>query len=153
MFRFESMWMRDPHLKSIIGDNLSSAQGHVLEKLDDLKVKLTDWNRRHFGNVNRQLKNLKVELDRVRALPRTQDTLETETHIVQQIDEWLLREEQMWSQRSRVFWLRDGDNNTKYFHTKASSRRKANRIHQLYNSEGVICDDQAQIQSIACNYF
>ena len=32
------------------------------------------------------------------------------------------RESQMWSQRSKIQWLRDGDRNTRYFHSKASKR-------------------------------
>lgn len=33
-------------------------------------------------------------------------------------------EEIMWHQRSKVQWMGLGDRNTKYFHTKASQRKK-----------------------------
>ncbi|CAM8996214.1 unnamed protein product [Rhodiola kirilowii] len=153
LFRFESMWMRDPNLKKIVNESWSESQGILLDKLDELKVRISDWNKKSFGNVNQQLRKLRFRLEKVRALPRTTENVDDETQIIHQIDEWLIREEQMWLQRSRVMWLKDGDNNTSYFHLKANSRHKANRIQHLFSSEGALIDNQVDIQNIATTYF
>ena len=40
-------------------------------------------------------------------------------------------EEDMWYQRARSNWAKSGDKNTRYFHEKASSRKKKNTILNL----------------------
>ncbi|KAM0849018.1 hypothetical protein ACQ4PT_053996 [Festuca glaucescens] len=37
----------------------------------------------------------------------------------------------MWRQRSRIHWLREGDASTRFFHAKASARRRKNFIHRI----------------------
>jgi len=44
---------------------------------------------------------------------------------------WLERGEILWRQRSKALWLKEGDQNTRYFHRKASQRKKRNEIIRL----------------------
>ncbi|CAM8983245.1 unnamed protein product [Rhodiola kirilowii] len=153
LFRFENMWMRDPNLKDVIRESWSENEGCLMDKLDKLKSRLQTWNQKAFGHVNTRIKTLKRSLLNIRSQPRTTASVDEERRIITEIDEWLVREEQMWLQRSRVSWMKEGDNNTKYFHHKANSRRRMNQITSLLSQEGVQCDVQADIQSIAVAYF
>ena len=56
------------------------------------------------------------------------------------INDLLDSEELIWQQRSKVQWLGLEDCNTKYFHSKASKRRKKNTITRLKDEEGNWCD-------------
>jgi hypothetical protein len=74
-------------------------------------------------------------------------------YVNRRLDELLLREEIMWRQRSRVSWLKHGDQNTKFFHRKASWRAKKNRIWKLKKVDGRIVDKQGDIEIEANQYF
>ena len=47
------------------------------------------------------------------------------------------REETMWAQRSRILWARQGDKNTKYFHSYATKRCKKNLIEGVRDGGGI----------------
>lgn len=61
-------------------------------------------------------------------------------------------EEIMWHQKSRVQWLKEGDQNTKFFHRMASSRRSINHIHSLRIGDDMV-ETEADIQSHMEDYF
>ena len=46
------------------------------------------------------------------------------------------KEAKMWRQLSKVAWLRDGDRNTRFFHSKASQHRQRNYITKLHDANG-----------------
>ena len=52
--------------------------------------------------------------------PKRMRQLEKEINVL------LDKEVKMWAQRSQVLWLKDGDKNTRFFHNKASQRRRRN---------------------------
>lgn len=64
---------------------------------------------------------------------------------------WLEREEMMWKQRSRLQWLKEGDQKTRFFHSQASQRRKRNMIKSLKNEIGVWLDG-TQMDSLVINF-
>lgn len=69
--------------------------------------------------------------------------------------ELLVQEETFWRQRAKAYWLKDGDQNTKYlyFHAHASARKRLNEIQHLENDEHVLVDDHTGMCSIARKYF
>ena len=62
------------------------------------------------------------------------------------------REELMWRQRSRLEWLSAGDRNTKFFHMRASMRRKKNMIRALRNALGIHTEDPTELKAMAVFY-
>ena len=70
-----------------------------------------------------------------------------------EINDLLDNEEIMWQQRAKVQWLGLGDKNSKYFHFKASERKKKNTILRLMDEEGKWCNSKDGIAGIAMSYF
>ena len=50
-------------------------------------------------------------------------------------------------------WLKSRDRNSKYFHHKASARRKKNTILGLNDREGCWKDDEILVEKTICDYF
>ena len=59
----------------------------------------------------------------------------------------------MWYQRARSNWAKSGDKNTRYFHEKASSRKKKNTILNLMDESNQWQEDPELIKGITINYY
>ena len=44
---------------------------------------------------------------------------------------WVLREEISWRQKSREVWLKEGDNNTRFFHRMVNAHSRRNWLSKL----------------------
>lgn len=62
-------------------------------------------------------------------------------------------EETYWKQRSRVLWLRESDKNTKFFHQRASGRKRRNSIRELKDDNGVSHEGDEAVGKLAVEYF
>ena len=70
-----------------------------------------------------------------------------------EINDLLDSEETIWRQRSKVHWYREGDRNTKFFHARASERRKKNTILGIWNDDGFWCESKESIVATTVSYF
>ena len=48
----------------------------------------------------------------------------------------MVKENILWRQRAKSFWLVGGDQNSKYFHSRATVRHRRNRITEVHNLSG-----------------
>jgi len=58
------------------------------------------------------------------------------SNLVTQSERIQITEEVMWTQRDRVKWLQEGDNNTRFFHHTTNRRRSKNYISPLEENGG-----------------
>ena len=73
--------------------------------------------------------------------------------VKREINELLHREEVFWQQRSRSIWLSARDKNTRFFHQRASQRRRKNNIEGLHDSDETWHIDSDRIAKIAKDYY
>lgn len=52
-----------------------------------------------------------------------------------------------------MFWLQNGDENTRFFHSFASARKKSNGFQRIKNAEGEWKESEEEIKGIVTNYF
>ncbi|RVX22610.1 hypothetical protein CK203_012546 [Vitis vinifera] len=110
-FRFENMWLKA------------------------LKRDLKKWNKEMFGNVSAR-KDLALELinywDSIERLrPLFEEDKISQRNAKDEYSHLAILEETSWRQKSKALWLKEGDNNTKFFHRMANARRNGNFISSL----------------------
>ncbi|KAL9672560.1 hypothetical protein QQ045_028811 [Rhodiola kirilowii] len=141
-FRFINAWLDHPGLRNEIKEMWGETgeggwKGFVIQKkLAKIRKRLGVWNRTTFGNVMSKLKEAKREEEKLDLL-QEQRNLSTEEQLRKSALKsriWQLenQEERIWHQKSRVNWLKAGDQNTKYFHRAATWRSKKNSIDSLF---------------------
>jgi hypothetical protein len=158
LFRFEDIWRDDPTCEPIITmawvpRTRGSPMEQVQAKISRCSNKLKKWSRDHFGNVTKQLKEKSEQLQRAEESSAVGNGHDLVISIRKEVQELLLREENMWRQRSRTSWLKEGDRNTRFFHSKASQRRRRNSLVFLRLENGAIITDSEQIGRQFVDYY
>lgn len=72
---------------------------------------------------------------------------------IQEVLEWKHREEVFWKQCFRILWLQEGDRNTKFFHSYATTRKRNNKIHKILRFDGSWAVTDDEITKEAVRYF
>ncbi|GLT73742.1 hypothetical protein SLA2020_455790 [Shorea laevis] len=157
-FRFEEMWLRDNGCQEVVQNSWTSIASMgdwscLLQKVHTCSRNLSCWNKSKFGHVQIRLKQCVDRLDMLRRCRNSDATYHEEQQIIQDMEEWLEREETMWKQRSCEIWLQEGDRNTKFFHRRASRRRDRNKVERQQDENGEWKSEQSELQTITINYF
>ncbi|XP_072072033.1 uncharacterized protein [Arachis hypogaea] len=75
------------------------------------------------------------------------------TSLEEKLELAYLKEESYWREKSRVKWLKEGDQNTRFFHQKFQSRMRRNRIWRLVGRDNEIASKPEDIAKVAEDYF
>jgi hypothetical protein len=116
----------------------SSSIGELQHKMSNLSSDFARWGRQSVGSIQGEIRSLQRELENLRTAPDRLDPSPREVEVVTNLTGLLEQEEMMWRQRSRLQWLAAGDKNTRFFHLRASQRRKKNRIAELTRCDGMV---------------
>ncbi|KAG5585521.1 hypothetical protein H5410_045955 [Solanum commersonii] len=142
-FKFENWWLNVEGFKHLVKNWWN---GFVVEGCPDfkfsmmLKQKLKDWSGVTFGELNNKKNSLLSELAEMDLIQNdrvlTKDEIMIRETVLVELEELAKNEESRWRQKSKVLWLKQGDNNTKFFQRIATAHRRCNTIDRLiFNGE------------------
>ncbi|KAL6566436.1 hypothetical protein OROGR_002051 [Orobanche gracilis] len=129
-------WFMDPSFKNFVTKEweMLDVQGwgiYVLkEKLKRLKEKLKEWNRDHCGmldkKISEQMDIVNVVDEKVNFEELTDEDVTRRREASAELWKRAKQKDSLMSQKSRLRWLKDGDSNSKYFHTVINRNRRVN---------------------------
>ena len=153
-FKFEKEWLRDEECQSIVNEAWQFIPSNSVNgKIAMCANKLKGWSMKRPNDFKREIEKRRVVMRELVTCVPTVHIVDEMKRMDAEIDELEQREEVHWAQRSRQNWLRDGDQNTAFFHRKASQRRSRNTIKGVMDDGGVWKADEEEAKGIFLEYF
>ncbi|XP_062088870.1 uncharacterized protein LOC133795435 [Humulus lupulus] len=152
-FRFENAWLREPMCRKMVEDVWHSHSAvPLLSKLDICARELAVWGKDITGSFQKRINECqwRIKLLKMNTDANSCRLLNEENN---KLFEILTQKEVFWRQRSKMLWLKEGDNNSKFFHAASRSRKRANQIESLRNSTGIFVDWDHGLQEVMVDYF
>ena len=125
IFCFEEMWLFEERCTEIVEATWShhdfgTNDSNILRRVESCGKELAWWNRNIFGNVRRELEKKRALLTQAESATRYTGLNHRVRALREEINTLMEWEERLWCQISRVLWLKNGDNNTRFFHSHAT---------------------------------
>ncbi|KAJ9536013.1 hypothetical protein OSB04_un000819 [Centaurea solstitialis] len=159
-FKFDNFLVENPRFGQIVKDGWSmhvdgNFMFRVTSKLKRLKKLLANL-RNTYGDLSIRVKKAKQELDVIQLacdldpcnMVLRDDLIALRLAYVQARSD----EEIAAMQRAKVKWLKEGDSNTRYFHSVIKEKRNSQQIHSICNSQGMYVYDDA-VPTAFLDYF
>nr|XP_009779524.1 PREDICTED: uncharacterized protein LOC104228698 [Nicotiana sylvestris] len=74
--------------------------------------------------------------EKIQKDPKNAELIEDKVRLMKESIKWNAAKEQFLRQKSKIQWMRQGDQNTKYFHSVIKGKRNTNRIFSIKDVEG-----------------
>uniref|UniRef100_A0A803PA88 DUF4283 domain-containing protein n=1 Tax=Cannabis sativa TaxID=3483 RepID=A0A803PA88_CANSA len=152
-FEIENTWLKEPLCSEIIKECWELGHSFSFSgKLSLCAEKLKVWGKEITGSLNHRIKGYKKELKNLqnkREIVLVQGYQEVKKKLFKALDQ----RESYWKQRAKQFWLREGDQNSNYFHKAGSSRKKNNQIEQLKDAQGNWVTWESSLGEVMKDYF
>ncbi|XP_062021454.1 uncharacterized protein LOC133738034 [Rosa rugosa] len=157
-FRFEEGWFGKEQCSNIIQKSWSTPlTGNMLAqlgiKIHNAGCELMQWHQTDMQQQKAELRDVQEKLFVIMKQPFSSEQYEEQRRLHVRQNQLLALQETYWRQRSRALWLKDGDQNSAYFHRVASQRRNKNTIKGLLTPLGVWETDHLALRHLMANYY
>lgn len=111
--------MIEPDLDAVVEEGWrKGVEDPLLTKLKCCTQELDTWGKALRRRYKEEIKGCKKGLEELRGVEDEKAGSEF-VRLQQKLANLVTQEETFWRQRSKVFWMRDGDMNSKFFHAAA----------------------------------
>ncbi|WOL09132.1 hypothetical protein Cni_G17885 [Canna indica] len=147
-FRLENWWLNKVSFRGIIQAAWSelfssvSAASVWIERWKKLRRTLKQWALINKRENNARKRYLEADIHKLNIKASTQE-LSTDEFLnlhacKKELDDFYDNEVVYWRQRAKLRWMKEGDQNSRFYHQWASLKKKQNWIHQIHINAGII---------------
>ncbi|XP_071687562.1 uncharacterized protein [Rutidosis leptorrhynchoides] len=162
-FRIFDVWFEEDGLEDIVANSWNLPVPSINRKyyefrnrFKNVKGALKEWSRNKFGGLDGEIEALKVMAHTYEEKVDNNLLNDTERHEwLECRKKWLEKEKVktcMMKQKSRIKWILEGDENTKFFHSIINRNNIKNNLRGLYIN-GIWQDSPDVIKTEAFNHF
>ncbi|KAK6132366.1 hypothetical protein DH2020_033887 [Rehmannia glutinosa] len=153
VFRFEAHWIRTKDCEQVIRDQWEQNPEPTPLKLKDCAIGLMNWSCSNHKDLNKTVDDLKRKISSLKKGPITANIKDEISELQNQLENSLDQLDIKWKQRAKLHWYKEGDRNTKFFHSYANKRKSTNHIAHLKDQSGVSQDSIDGMEKIILNHF
>ncbi|XP_010451584.1 PREDICTED: uncharacterized protein LOC104733725 [Camelina sativa] len=154
-FRFDKRWLGKEGITAVVESGWNRTKNFripgFVDKIRNCRNSLSWWRKNNINSGPSTISSLKEALQEA----KMDDLISTdEIRVIERKLKEAYRDEEIyWQQKSRKFWLRVGDKNTKYFQASTKQRRVRNRIIGLFGDDDAWIESPSGMENIATKYF
>jgi len=161
-FRFNQIWLETEGVEDIITSTWrcfipGSPAFSWEQKLKRVKAALKSWVKNQFQEPTKQkekiIKDMEILQAEMEVSTITKEHLIKEIELETNLQKILRQEEEGWKLRSRMLWLKGGDQNTKFFQNQCRDRQRWNTMRELKTEDGTVIQGQAAISIEVRTFF
>ena len=152
------MWLKHDQCAEVVQEareiGIHMGRENTLEYcLEQCRKNLTTWNSQVFGHVGKNIERIQGKLQSLEAQAVGLSKQDQISETRRELNKLYAMEEDMWHQRSQSNWAKSGDKNTRYFHEKASNRKRKSTITGLMDESNQWQEDPEVVKEIAIRYY
>eukprot|EP00253_Pinus_taeda_P021713 PITA_21713 len=163
-FKFNRVFLNDPAFNKFISSKWADLQVSnkallttFREKIQALRISAKEWQIRKIKKDCRDLSSIQTELESLSSSSSWSSMSFDKKNKIRELsmrkNDLLLKEELSWRLKSRALWLKEGDRNSKFFHSFANARWKSISIWNIRDSGGNLLSSQEEIAKEATSFF
>lgn len=160
-FRFLNFWTKQPEFLDVVQQVWSNTiEGNPMwilqSKLKLLSRRLSQWSMNNIGDIHEKVNSWEVKmliLEDIDLHRNTEHDREELNKGHAEYIRWLGLQDNLLIQKTQTTWFKEGDYNSKYFHSILRDRRRRLHLHRIKNHRDVWIQGEDKIAKVAIKYF
>ncbi|KAF6155456.1 hypothetical protein GIB67_019982 [Kingdonia uniflora] len=155
LFYFLKCWIEIPRFNELVHSSWEKVQDgnpliKLMKKIQRLKAEIKIWKKEAIGDLKVEVSKCSADLESLHSLikfPDDGDLIKAMMNKENELNQLMKLKNSIWHQKSRLYWLTDGERNSAFFHSMYKIKNTDNSITEVVTTDGTSIMDLNDIQS------